>query len=39
MHLIKKAYVGFMRIIVGSAYVAKAYISGFIEGYKKTKEQ
>jgi hypothetical protein len=28
-----------MRIIVGSAYVAKAYISGFIEGYKKTKEQ
>jgi len=39
VYLIKKVYVGFMRLIVGTFYVVRAYISGFIEGYKRTKEK
>lgn len=37
MKILVKAYTGLMRIIVGSVYVAKAYVSGFITGYKSTK--
>lgn len=39
MYLVKKAYVGFMRLIVGTFSVVKAYISGFIEGYKNATKQ
>ena len=39
MYLVKKVYVGFMRLIVGTFSVVRAYISGFIEGYKSAKKQ